>query len=37
MLNLYWKSGDQTRSLVSKPFGSEAEFEEYVFLYFPLS
>jgi len=31
MLNLYWKSGDQTRSLVEMPFGSEREFEGYVF------
>ena len=31
MLNLYWKSGDQTRSLIEKPFSSEAEFEKYVF------
>jgi hypothetical protein len=30
MLNLYWKSGDQTRSLVEKPFKSEAELERYV-------
>jgi len=31
MLNLYWKSGNQTRSLIEKPFGSEAEFERYIF------
>lgn len=31
MLNLYWKSGDQTRSLVEKPFESEADLEKYVF------
>jgi hypothetical protein len=30
MLNLYWKSGDRTRSLVEKPFTSEAEFEKYI-------
>jgi len=31
MLNLYWKSKGQTRSLVEKPFKSEAEFEKYIF------
>lgn len=31
MLNLYWKSGDQTRSLAREPFQSEAEFEKYIF------
>jgi len=31
MLNLYWKSRDQTRSLVEKPFDSEAKLEQYVF------
>ena len=31
MLNLYWKSGDQTRSLIKKPFPSEAAFEKYIF------
>lgn len=31
MLNLYWKSGGQTRSLIEKPFKSEAEFEKYIF------
>jgi hypothetical protein len=31
MLNLYWKSGEQTRSLIEKPFKSEAEFEKYIF------
>ena len=30
MLNLYWKSDGDTRSLVEKPFKSEAEFEEYI-------
>ena len=31
MLNLYWKSGDKTRTLVDKPFDSEADFEQYLF------
>lgn len=31
MLNLYWKSEGQTRSLIEKPFKSEAEFEKYIF------
>jgi hypothetical protein len=31
MLNLYWKTESQTRNLISKPFGSESEFEKYVF------
>jgi len=31
MLNLYWKSREQTRSLVEKPFKSEAELERYIF------
>ena len=31
MLNLYWKSHSQTRSLIEKPFKSEAEFEKYIF------
>lgn len=31
MLNLYWKSGEQTRSLIEEPFKSEAEFEKYIF------
>ena len=31
MLNLYWKSGGQIRSLIEKPFTSETEFEEYIF------
>jgi len=30
MLNLYWKSRAQTRSLVEKPFASESEFERYI-------
>ncbi len=30
MLNLYWKSQAQTRSLVEKPFRSEAELEQYI-------
>jgi hypothetical protein len=31
MLNLYWKSDNQTRTLRKKPFVSEAEFEQYIF------
>lgn len=31
MLNLYWKTDNQTRSLIEKPFKSEAEFEKYLF------
>jgi len=31
MLNLYWKSDNQTRTLRKKPFASEAEFEQYIF------
>ena len=31
MLNLYWKSKEQTRNLVEMPFGSEAELERYIF------
>lgn len=31
MLNLYWRSKDQTRSLVEMPFQSEAELECYIF------
>jgi hypothetical protein len=31
MLNLFWKSDGQTRSLLEKPFKSEAEFEKYIF------
>jgi hypothetical protein len=31
MLNLYWKSDGQTRSLIEKSFGSETAFEEYIF------
>lgn len=30
MLNLYWKSRDQTRSLIEKPFASESELEGYI-------
>ncbi len=30
MLNLYWKSRDQTRNLAEKPFSSEAELEQYI-------
>lgn len=31
MLNLYWKSDGQTRSLVEQPFKSEADLEKYIF------
>src|SRR5450759_651808 len=31
MLNLYWKSNDQSRNLLPKPFKTEADFENYVF------
>jgi len=31
MLNLYWRSKDETRSLAEKPFKSESELEQYVF------
>ena len=31
MLSLYWKTAEQTRSLVERPFASEAEFERYIF------
>lgn len=31
MLNLYWKSHDQTRSLIEHPFSTEMEFEKYIF------
>jgi hypothetical protein len=31
MLNLYWKSEDQTRNLLTKPFQNEKEFEKYIF------
>lgn len=31
MLNIYWKSGGQTRTLMEKKFASEAEFERYIF------
>jgi hypothetical protein len=31
MLNLYWKSKDQTRNLVEKPFQNEREFESFIF------
>ena len=31
MINLYWRTGGQTRSLIPKPFSSEAVFEKYVF------
>jgi hypothetical protein len=31
MLNLYWKTNDQTRNLIPMPFKYEHEFESYVF------
>lgn len=31
MLNLYWKTSGQTRSLIEKPFLSETAFEKYIF------
>ena len=31
MVNLYWKTKDQTRNLILKPFNTEAEFERYIF------
>jgi len=31
MLNLYWKSAEKTRSLIERPFKSEAAFETYLF------
>ena len=31
MQNLYWKTGDFTRTLIEKPFRSEAELEKYIF------
>jgi hypothetical protein len=31
MFNLYWRTEEQTRNLIPKPFASEAEFEAYVF------
>lgn len=31
MLNLYWKTKDQTKNLLPKPFQSEKEFEAYIF------
>ena len=30
MLNLYWRTGAETRSLAEKPFDSEAELEKYI-------
>lgn len=30
MINLYWKTHGQTRSLVEKPFSSESELERYI-------
>ena len=31
MLNLYWKSKEQTKNLLSKPFQNEREFESFIF------
>lgn len=31
ILSLYWKHDEQTRSLIEKPFRSEAELERYIF------
>ena len=31
MLNLYWKSKDQTRNLLLMPFQNEKEFESYIY------
>jgi len=31
MINLYWRTEGQTRSLIPKPFSTEAEFEKYEF------
>ena len=31
MINLYWRSEEKTRSLIPKPFDTEAKFEKYVF------
>jgi len=31
MLNLYWKSKDQTRNLLEKPFQNERDFESFIF------
>jgi hypothetical protein len=31
MLNLYWKTKEQTRNLIPKPFNTEAEFEKYIY------
>ena len=31
MLNLYWKSKDQTRNLLQMPFRSERDFEAYIY------
>lgn len=31
MQNLYWKVGGQSRSLLEKPYSSEAELEKYIF------
>lgn len=31
MINVYWRTKNQTRGLIPKPFKSEADFEKYVF------
>jgi len=31
MLNLYWRSGETTRSLIEKPFDYEQQLEQYIF------
>ena len=31
MLNLYWKSKEQTKNLLAKPFQNEKEFESFIF------
>jgi hypothetical protein len=31
MQNLYWRTNDQTRTLIEKPFQTEAEMEKYIF------
>ncbi len=31
MLNLYWRSGSNTRNLIEKPFANEQQLEKYIF------
>lgn len=31
MLNLYWRSGNDTRTLIEKPFANEQQLEKYIF------